>query len=153
MKTFFAIVALSAASVTSAFAAKSPAAKTPAVETADTKAVASFNADFKGATAIWNNEKDYEEVLFMWNNKLMDAFYDKDGNLIGTFHEVDKNELPGKAAGKIASWYKGYEVKYLAIMENNDQDPLYYVTVQSPAHLRILEVDKNGEVREFKTVR
>lgn len=159
MKKFLAIVALTVVSsafvASSAFATAAPAVKNagPDMEAANAKAAARFNADFKGATAIWNNEKDYEEVLFYWNSKLMDAFYDRDGNLIGTFHQVEKNELPAKAADKIASWYKGYDIKYMAAMESDAQDTLYYVTVQSAAHLRILEVASDGSVKEFKSIR
>lgn len=158
MKKFLAIVALTVVSsafvASSAFAAAAPVAKSaaPDMEAVSAKAAAKFNADFKGATGIWNNEKDYEEVLFFWNNKLMDAFYDREGNMIGTFHQVEKSELPGKAAEKIASWYKGYDIKYMAAMES-DQDTLYYVTVQNAAHLRILEVAGDGSVKEFKTIR
>ena len=150
MKKFLAIVALAAVSATPAFAAKSTA---PDLETANTRAVTRFNADFKGATGIWNNEKGYSEVLFFWHNNLMDSFYDKDGDLIGTFHQVSTTDLPGRAADKIASWYKEYEVKSVTMMERDDQDPTYYVTIQSPSHLLILEVNNDGTVQEYKSVR
>lgn len=150
MKKFLAIVALAAVSATPAFAAKSTA---PDLDAVNARAVSKFNADFKGATGIWNNENGYNEVLFFWHNNLMDSFYDKDGNLIGTFHQVSLKDLPGRAADKIASWYKDYEVKSTTIMEKDDEDPTYYVTVQSPSHLLILEVNNNGTVQEFKSIR
>jgi hypothetical protein len=167
MKKFLAIAALTIATGSSAFAGSfvsrssaSPASASPASATAATemeatnaKAATKFNADFKGATGIWNNEKDFEEVLFFWHGQLMDAFYDRDGNMIGTFHEIQKSDLPAKAAEKIANWYKGYDVKYMAAMESDTQDTLYYVTVQSASHLRILEVAGDGSVKEFKTIR
>jgi hypothetical protein len=152
MKKFFAILAIAAVTATPALAATGAGA-TPELETANAKAVSSFNADFKGAAGIWNNEKSYNEVLFFWHNELMDAYYDKDGNLIGTFHQVDVTKLPGKASDKIASWYKGYDVKSTTVMEKDGQDPVYYVTVQSPSHLLILSVDQTGSIEEFKTIR
>lgn len=155
MKKFLSILAFAAVSATPVFAANGTAAATPTAEfeTANAKAVSRFNADFKGATGIWNNEKSYNEVLFFWHNELMDAYYDTDGNLIGTFHQADVSKLPGKAAARIASRYKGYDVKSTTVMEKDGQDPVYYVTVQNPSHLLILAVDQTGSVEEFKTIR
>jgi hypothetical protein len=158
MKKFFAFVAIAAVTVTPALAATGArTAATPAatstLETANTRAAFRFSTDFKGASGIWSDEQNYNEVLFFWHNELMDAYYDKDGNLIGTFHQVDASELPAKATSKIASWYKGYDVKSTTVMEKDGQDPVYYVTVQSPAHLLILAVDQTGSVEEFKTIR
>ena len=155
MKKFLAILAFAAVSATPAFAAKRAAAKGAAadVETVSARAVSKFNADYKGATGIWNNERSYDEVLFFWHNNLMDAYYDKDGNLIGTFHDVDRTQLPGKAVARMAAAYKGYTIKSATMMEKDGEDPTYYVQVQSPAHLLILEVDCAGSIQEFKTVR
>lgn len=149
MKKFLAIVAF-AATAAPVFAG----AKTTAdLNASNTKALVKFTESYKGASGIWNNEKTYNEVLFFWNNKLMDSFYDNEGNLIGTFHDVTVKELPNRAAEKIAGWYKDYTVKAAAVMERDDQDPMYYVTIQSDKHLRILQVNADGVVSEYKTLR
>lgn len=147
MKKFLAIVAFAATTVP-AFAATSPD-----LESANTKALAKFSTSYKGATGIWNNESSYNEVMFFWNNKLMDSFYDNEGNLIGTFHDVSVKELPNRAAEKIANWYKDYTIKAASVMERDDQDPTYYVTIQSDKHLRILQVNADGVVSEYKSIR
>ena len=124
-----------------------------ALDAFNAKAAASFNADFKGATGLWNLAQGYNEVLFFWNNDLMDAYYDKDGNLIGTFHEVSADRLPAHAADKIASWYKGYKMTFSSVLERNDQEPVYYVSVENAAHQLVLEVTSNGLVKEYKQLR
>ena len=155
MKKFLSILAFAAVSATPAFAANGAASKKAAVNEAavNARTISKFNADYRGATGIWNNERNYDEVLFFWHSNLMDAYYDKDGNLIGTFHEVNPTQLPGNATAKMATAYKGYTIKSATMMEKDGEDPTYYVQVQSPAHLLILEVDNSGSIQEFKTVR
>lgn len=124
-----------------------------ALDAFNAKAAASFNADFKGATGIWSFDQGYNEVLFFWNGDLMDAFYDKDGNMIGAFHEVKADRLPAHTAEKIASWYKGYKMSFASVLERNDQDPVYYVTVENAEHRLVLEVTGDGMVQEYKRLR
>ncbi|HTJ13095.1 MAG TPA: hypothetical protein VL547_13765 [Dinghuibacter sp.] len=152
MKKFLAIVAF-AATTAPAFAGTTADLNAADLNATNTKALVKFNDSYKGASGIWNNEKSYNEVLFFWNNKLMDSFYDNEGNLIGTFHDIDVKELPDHAATKIANWYKEYTVKAASVMERDDQDPTYYVTVQSDKHLRILQVNADGVISEYKTLR
>jgi hypothetical protein len=150
MKKFLSVLAFAAVFATPVFAAEGTATD---IKTTNTRAASKFNADYAGANGIWSSEQRYDEVLFFWHNNLMDAYYDKDGNLIGAFHEVEATQLPGNAAVKIASDYKGYTIKTTTVMEKDGEDPTYYVKVQSPSHLLILEVDNTGSIREFKTVR
>jgi hypothetical protein len=122
-------------------------------ETTNTKAVTKFNADFKGATGIWNEGKTYNEVLFYWHNELMDSYYDKEGNLIGTFHQVEATELPAGSLDKIGSWYKGYTIKNTTMMDKDDEPSVYYAIVESPTHIVILQISQDGDVELFKTLR
>ncbi|TDX00881.1 hypothetical protein [Dinghuibacter silviterrae] len=148
MKKLFAFVLAATVTTGSAFASTgSPA------NTTDTKAVANFKADYNDVSAVWNVNSNYSEVLFFWHNTIMDAYYDKDGNLVGTFHNIKATELPQDTQHQIATWYKKYTVKDAVVMEKDGEDPVYYVTVESPAHIRILEVKSDGSINEFKTIR
>ena len=122
-------------------------------ETVSAKAVSHFNAAYKGVSGFWNEEKNYSEVLFFWKNTLMDSFYDANGDLIGTFHDVAPASLSAQVRGRIASWYKGYEIKSAAMMQRDNEDDVIYVKVQSAKHLRVLEVSADGNVTEFQTIR
>lgn len=124
-----------------------------ALDAFNASAAASFNADFKGATGVWNFSQGYNEVLFFWKGDLTDAYYDMDGNMIGAFHEVSTDRLPARATEKIASWYKGYKMTFASELERNDQDPVYYVTVENPGHRLVLEVNGDGMVKEYKQIR
>jgi hypothetical protein len=117
------------------------------------KAKATFVSTYQGIDGFWNENANNTEVLFFWHNQLMDSYYDINGDLIGTFHNVEASELPASALKQIGSDYKGYQIKSTSVMEKDGQAPVYYVTVESPSRMFILEVSKAGEVNVFKTVR
>jgi hypothetical protein len=117
------------------------------------KAKATFVSAYQGVDGVWNENGNTTEVLFFWHNELMDSYYDENGDLIGTFHNVEASSLPANAVKQISSDYKGYEIKNTSEMEKDGQAPVYYVTVQSPARMFILEVTKAGEVNVFKSLR
>jgi hypothetical protein len=117
------------------------------------KAKATFVSTYQGADGIWNENGNTTEVLFFWHNQLMDAYYDVNGDLIGTFHNVATSELPANSLKEIGSDYKGYKIINTSVMEKDGQAPVYYVTVESPARMFILEVSKAGDVNVFKTLR
>ena len=122
-------------------------------KTAKAKATANFVSTYQGTDGIWDASGNTTEVLFFWHNQLMDSYYDANGDLIGTFHNVEASSLPAGALKQIGSDYKGYEIKSTSVMEKDGQAPVYFVTVQSPARMFILEVNKAGEVNVYKTVR
>jgi hypothetical protein len=117
------------------------------------KAKATFVSAYQGVDGLWNENGNTTEVLFFWHNQLMDSYYDANGDLIGTFHNVEASELPVVALKQIGSDYKGYQIKSTSVMEKEGQAPVYYVTVESPARMFILEVSKAGDVNVFKTLR
>lgn len=122
-------------------------------KSAKAKATANFVSTYQGADGIWDNNGNTSEVLFFWHNQLMDSYYDVNGDLIGTFHNVDASELPASAQKQINADYKGYKIKSTSVMEKDGQAPVYYVTVESPSRMYILEVAKTGDVNVYKTLR
>jgi hypothetical protein len=149
------MLALAALALTVAFTSTSAKADTKSLSgtKVNDKAEAHFSANYQGAAGLWNVDENYNEVLFFWKDTLMDSFYDKDGNLIGTFHDISVNALPEKVRGQIASWYKSYRIVSVSVMQRDDIDDVTYVKVASDKHTRILSVDTNGSVSEFQTIR
>ncbi|HTJ14813.1 MAG TPA: hypothetical protein VL547_22400 [Dinghuibacter sp.] len=117
------------------------------------KAEAHFTENYKGASGLWNVDDNYVEVLFFWKDTLMDSFYDKDGNLIGTFHDISADQLTERAKSKIASWYKGYHIVSASLMQRDDDDDVTYVKIASDNHIRILQVEQSGVITEYQTIR
>ncbi len=151
MKNLFAfIVVLASAIAQPALAANS---KLFDGKSAHAKATAHFQTSYQGADGLWDTNGNTTEVLFFWHNQLMDSFYDANGDLIGTFHNIEASELPAPALKQISADYKGYALKGASVMEKDGQSPLYYVTVESPSRMFLLEITKGGEVIVFKTLR
>lgn len=148
MKKFLALTAI----VLTAATAKADTKSITGVRV-NNKAEANFTENYKGATGLWNVEDSYVEVMFFWKNELMDSFYDNDGNLIGTFHEIEVDQLPEKTKAKIAAWYKGYHILSATLMQRDDEDDVTYVKIVSDKHARVLQVDQNGVISEFKIIR
>lgn len=145
MKQLIAIALAAATFVQPAFARSG--------ETTNTKAAKSFHADFKGADGVWGTRNNLDEVLFFWHNTLMDAYYDKDGELVGTFHEVETNALPEAAIKDISRHFRKYHISYVSEMEKPGQESVYYATVQSTRHMEVLEISADGDVKVFRSLR
>ena len=70
-------------------------------KTAKAKATANFVSTYQGTDGIWDASGNTTEVLFFWHNQLMDSYYDANGDLIGTFHNVEASSLPAGALKQI----------------------------------------------------
>jgi hypothetical protein len=150
MKNLIAFIVVAATLLTQpAFAA----AKLFDGKTARAKATAHFQTTYQGTDGIWDVNGNTTEVLFFWHNQLMDSFYDANGDLIGTFHNIETSELPASALKQVKADYKGYELKGASVMEKDGQAPVYYVTAESASRMFLLEITQDGEVIVFKTLR
>ena len=139
MKKLIAIALISATLISPAFAAGG--------NTSISKTVTDqFSIDYKGAAGIWDAHSTYDEVLFFWHNTLMQSFYTKDGELIGTFRHVDANTLPSTGLHTIQTEYKDYLLKETAIMEKPGQDNAFYVTLVGPSRILTVQVSLEGKV-------
>ncbi|HRP56802.1 hypothetical protein [Agriterribacter sp.] len=128
-----------------------------------------FSSDFANAKKVhWNRDQQYSEASFVQNNKPMHAFYNWDGDLVGTTHTVSFSDLPASARKTISKQFKNYTIgrviKY-HYMESglNDLYPLvpyessinYFVALKKDDQLNysILKVTPDGEVSFFETMK
>ncbi len=131
MKKLF-IAALIAVSLTStAFAAGLPKI--------NEKAVRNFEMDYKGAKDVqWKSSASYSKVSFMLKKEKMEAFYNQQGDLIGTSRNVDLEDLPTSAKRGFAKKYAGYTVKE-AIQFDGVEGTAYYISAENETQSVILE--------------
>lgn len=118
-------------------------------ETVNAKAAARFNSDFKGASGIWSSQGSYDEIFFVWHNELMQSYYTKDGQLIGTYHRIELSKLPAAALRTISADYKDYQLKDASIVERPRQDSGYFATLIGKTRIVKLEISAAGEVNEL----
>jgi hypothetical protein len=132
-------------------------------------AIQDFRSDFPHVKNVqWHRDQQYSEATFMKNGILMHAFYDWNGELAGTTHDFDYNNLPAAARKTIAKQYKNYTVER-TIVYNDDEDNLndlyplmpyenavnYFVSLKKNDQREavILQVTPDGNVSFFQTMK
>ena len=111
----------------------------------------------------WRRIDYFDEATFTKNGKGLKAFYDIDGNLVGTTTKKDFANLPAIAQDKIKANYKNYTIGPIIFFNDNeandtdmvlwgtqfeDQDA-YFVEMAKGKNTIILMVDTDGDVTPF----
>lgn len=125
----------------------------------------------KNFLASWGNLPDvkwkrldyFDEATFTKDGKDLKAYYDVDGNLVGTTTKKDFSNLPAIAQDKIKTDYKNYTIGPVIFFNDNeandtdmalwntqfnDQDA-YFVEMAKGNRTIILMVDTDGDVTLF----
>lgn len=109
----------------------------------------SFEAQFAGATDVnWIVTADYTKVKFTMEGEKVEAFYNTNGDVIGTSRKTEFKRLPLSAIQKIKKNYAKYQVTETIEFEFNG-DRKYYVSVENETERKILEVSLYGQVTVF----
>jgi len=142
MKKFFAIALLSLSIGTGAFANTTEAVS---------KTVTNhFKADFTNATNVsWTSGDSYTKASFTMDGKKMEAFYNTQGEVIGTSSNVGLDELPVNAKRTLAKKFTGYTVTE-AIHFDGVEENAYYISLENDKEAVILKVGDNNQVVNFK---
>jgi hypothetical protein len=83
-----------------------------------------FRTDFgKVNNASWRKTVHFDEVSFSKNGKAITAYYDEEGNLIGTTRVRTFNELPPEGQRQIKEEYKGYTIGPVILFRNDNISP------------------------------
>lgn len=102
------------------------------------KAKAAFSNQYADAKNVdWKIKNNYIKVEFKQDNKLMQVFYDFDGNQVGVSTMVNFDKLPAEAKKTIAKKY--------AYPKYNVKDCLYYEDTASGEANYFVRLQKNGK--------
>jgi hypothetical protein len=130
-----------------------------------TLAKKSFDSDFVNVSdAKWMRLGTFDEVSFTKAGQKMKAFYDYDGNLVGTTSVKTFADLPAKGQQEIKTKYKDYSVGPVILYDDNevnqtdmilwdtqfDDEDNYFVELTKGGKTLILQVNLNGDVSYFK---
>ncbi|WP_300601892.1 hypothetical protein [Niabella sp.] len=110
----------------------------------------SFNALFSNVqNVVWVAGKEYSDVSFQAEGKLMKARFDNAGNLIQTIRYYKEDGLPVFVRQRIRKQYKGCEI--YGVTELYTKDALTYTfSIRNDQHLFIVLSDLNGDVISSK---
>ncbi len=120
----------------------------------DFKGLESFNKAFPQATEIvYKVTEKFTEVNFTWHIMQLQAFYDLDGNSIGTSRHIDIKDLPLSYLLNIKKEFPGYELTEAIEFDHTDVGLNYYVTVVRAQKGYVLEVSSDGTISVFKKMK
>jgi uncharacterized protein YxeA len=113
--------------------------------------MASFKKDYAAATqVIWQNLDNLTQVSFTLGGRQLYAFYDADGERVGTATYISSSRLPFALVQKIENEYKGYNVNDQVIEFNTPYGTHYYVKVYNSKKQITLKSDTEGSLHVVK---
>lgn len=110
----------------------------------------SFKSEFRNAADVtWISKTDFAKATFTIDGVKMEAFYNIQGELIGTSKEINLESLPVNAKRAFAKKYDGYTVTEVISFENADGSA-YYFSAENDTNSIIFKVDRNDHLTTFK---
>lgn len=110
----------------------------------NTNAKTSFKKDFENAQDIkWETKTKFIKATFKLGDKVICAYYSKDGDLVAMTRNILSSDLPITKQIDLAKNYKGYWITDLFEI-NANQETSYYVTLENADYKLILKSDSNG---------
>ena len=120
----------------------------------------SFSSDFENAKNVsWTVTDNCQKADFTVDGVKKTAFYNKEGEFLGTTQSVGYNAIPQKSQTLIAVSYPGYTPKDVIVYQTNQElnttiDPTsYFVDLKSSDHEVLVRVTDNGKLDFFKQVK
>ncbi len=108
-----------------------------------------FESDFGNISNVkWKRNGSFDEAVFMNKGKEMTAFYDIDGNLVGTTRAAEFKEVPLSGQKEIMKRYKNFAIGpivYFKDNETNDTDMILYGTQFDDADTYLVELTKGTD--------
>jgi hypothetical protein len=126
-----------------------------------------FAAGFTDATNVkWTRSANFDEATFTRNNEKVTAYYDSDGNLVGTATPKKFADLPEKGRQAIKEKYKDYTVGPVIFFDDNkasetdmilwstqfDDEDAYFVELTKGTKKIVVQVNTFGVVTLFKNL-
>lgn len=144
MKKLFFTALIAVAIGTSAFADPN---------TVSHKVLNHFASEFTDAENVnWKVTNQFVEATFIMEGKKMQAFYNPEGEIIGTSQSFAFDKLPKQALKTLAKKYPfpPYQLEECILFTDGEGQSKYFVSFESAKQKLVLEVSSLGSVSEFK---
>jgi hypothetical protein len=118
-----------------------------------------FASDFPDATNIrFEKTNEFDEVNYSQKGRKTTAYYDNNGELLGTLRNRSFHDLASDAQTEIVKKYPGYTVVSVVRFNANDdissmENSHYFVEIKNNNKTIVLMVDLSGEVSFFTTMK
>jgi hypothetical protein len=103
----------------------------------------SFKKDFENASDVrWETTHTLIKATFKLGDKIINAYYSKEGNLVAMTRNILSTDLPITKQISLAKDYKGYWITDLFEMSINNETS-YYVTIENADYKLTLKSEGN----------
>lgn len=143
MKKFLITALIAVAIGTSAFANPT---------TINHKVLNHFTSEFTDAKNVnWKVTGQFVEATFMIDGKKMQAFYNTEGEMIGTSQTFAFDKLPKQALKTIANKYPfpPYKLEDCILFTNGEGESKYFVSFETSKEKLVIEISVSGGISEF----
>jgi hypothetical protein len=114
------------------------------------KALDAFRVEFNGASNVkWTISTDYFMASFIYNDKHVFAYYDINGEWLGTTRYVALSDLPLMLQGEVKNKFSAYWITELIEVANND-GTAYYATVENAETRLVLKASDGKTWNHYK---
>lgn len=131
-------------STTSAFAGE---------ENVTTKVLNAFKAEFNTAKEVeWTVGSNYYKAAFVYNEKHVFAFYNKEGELLGLTRYLSSDDLPLNLQNNLKKSYSKYWISDLFEVAKSD-GTAYYITLEDADTKLILKASAESDWSAYQKTR
>lgn len=131
-------------STTSAFAGE---------ENVTTKVLNAFKAEFNTAKDVeWTVGSNYYKAAFVYNEKHVFAFYNKEGELLGLTRYLSSDDLPLNLQNNLQKSYSKYWISDLFEVAKSD-GTAYYITLEDADTKLILKASAESDWSAYQKTR
>jgi hypothetical protein len=126
-----------------------------------------FDIDYpKASDVAWEKTGSFDQANFVSNGAKMSAYYDMDGNLVGTTTTKKLGDLPEKAQKILQNKYSDYTIGPIIYFHNNDRtdasmvlwatefdsEDLYFAELDKGNDKIVVEITPSGDVSYFTKI-
>jgi hypothetical protein len=108
-----------------------------------------FQTEFTQASDIsWTAGDEYAKATFTLNNVRMEAFYNPDGEIIGTSKAITLDQIPVSAKRNFAKKFGNYDVKQAIRFEGTDE-AAYFISAENEKEAVVIKVTDRNDISTF----
>lgn len=116
-------------------------------------AIRNFNIEFTKASEVnWTSTKNFLKATFVLDGEKMNAFYNQDGEKIGTSKAITIDELPVKTKRALAKDFGGYTVNE-AIEFSTTDEVANYISVENEHEFVVLKQNSVNGLTKYKVTK
>lgn len=128
---------------------------TYANEPVSRKVMDAFATDFAKVNAVqWQSleASGLYQATFLYNGEELNAFYNEEGEMVGTSRYIKKSQLPLMIQKEIAAKYDAHFITTI-IERNLNGATTYFVTIDSNKNALMLQANATGELSVYKKIK